>query len=162
MGLPQLSVWHPVRNSHLLISCTSLPSRLQSSLDLSIDTSCQCYLDAEPVLVTTQAPKSQVLCEDLKGSQGQAVDLSVLSKGSFPATPAQPPVIVYQAVAGVPCPYPPTHHPSSLSLLPFSASPHNLPVLLYACLLSTFSSCMQLLTSPASPKALTARAPVAG
>ncbi|KAL3141912.1 hypothetical protein ABBQ32_004569 [Trebouxia sp. C0010 RCD-2024] len=78
----------------------------------------------DPVLLTAKAPKSQALCDDLKGSQGQAVDVSVLSQGSFPTMPAQPPAIVYQAIAGGACSY--AHTTLNLSILCYV--PNQLPV----------------------------------
>lgn len=59
------------------------------------------------MLLATDGPNSQASCGDLKASQGQAIDISVLSRGSFPTTPAQPPAIIYQAIAGKPCSYQP-------------------------------------------------------
>ncbi|KAL3153417.1 hypothetical protein ABBQ38_011753 [Trebouxia sp. C0009 RCD-2024] len=78
----------------------------------------------DPVLLTAEAPQSQALCEGLKGSQGQAVDVIVLSRGSFPTVPAQPPAIVYQAITGGACSY--AHTTLNLSILCYV--PNQLPV----------------------------------
>ena len=60
-------------------------------------------LHAEPILLTSDETESKQKCGALKGSQGQAVDVQILSRGTIPQAPAQPATVVYQAAAGM-CP----------------------------------------------------------
>ena len=55
------------------------------------------------MLLTAGGLPCKQTCGDLKGSQCQAVDIRLLTRGNVPQAPAEPGSIVYQAAAGMPC-----------------------------------------------------------
>ncbi|DBA78226.1 TPA: hypothetical protein ACH3X2_008184 [Trebouxia sp. C0005] len=59
----------------------------------------------EPMLLTPESSQAKQVCGDFRGRHTQAVDITLLSKGSLPQAAAQPPCIIYQPVAGGSCSY---------------------------------------------------------